>query len=692
MKDDVQNAKVLATALAYTKEEVKKLREEIEQLKLLKDIQISEEVEVVKGPQGPRGPKGEKGDPGLVVEARGPKGDKGDKGTDGRHVSRVYIEEGKLHISYNDGEVQEAGKVIGPRGGQGSPGIKGERGPIGEVGPMGPKGELGMTGPIGPRGFIGETGPAGPKGDIGLQGPQGLLGEQGPIGPIGPQGIKGEKGDIGPRGDKGDKGDPGPMGPQGPSGKDGTEVDLKPFMKEVETDLQSFKDKISATVSRKNLSSGSGGGGEVRLEFLDDVDRDTAKVDGKFLKYSSSSGKFIGADASGGEEVEANTMIIVNPDNYHLFTTKVITKTSNHPYYNVGSDLGYSINGKESPTLILVPNMTYRFDQSDSTNGSHPLRFYKEASKSGGVYSTGVTTNGTPGSAGAYTQIAVTANTPCLFYQCSSHGYMGSAVGVTSGITQTDLDNLIDAAPNQLNTLNELAAALNDDANFATTVTNLINKRAEVANVASLAALANTNSAISNLNTNLTGTNTAIRLLVSDRAQVANIAALAALANTNSSIASQATRVTLVNTNLTGTNTAIRTLVSDRMQVANVNLLVNDRLQVSNADSRFVQASQQNITFSGQSVTITGNLIVQGTTTQTTTSSSNVESAFMILNSGLTGTPTNNAGVRVNRGNQANVEIRFDETNNKFQFTNDGSNFVDLGSVSDSLAFAIALG
>ena len=40
-----------------------------------------------------------------------------------------------------------------------------------------------------------------------------------------------------------------------------------------------------------------GGGGEVRLEFLDDVQRSTALVDGKFLKYSSSDGKFIGADA-----------------------------------------------------------------------------------------------------------------------------------------------------------------------------------------------------------------------------------------------------------------------------------------------------------------------------------------------------------------------------------------------------------
>ena len=42
-----------------------------------------------------------------------------------------------------------------------------------------------------------------------------------------------------------------------------------------------------------------GGGGETRLEFLDDVDRDSVKVDGKFLRYDASSGKWIGASASG---------------------------------------------------------------------------------------------------------------------------------------------------------------------------------------------------------------------------------------------------------------------------------------------------------------------------------------------------------------------------------------------------------
>jgi len=36
-------------------------------------------------------------------------------------------------------------------------------------------------------------------------------------------------------------------------------------------------------------------------------------------------------------------------------------------------------------------------------------------------------------------------------------------------------------------------------------------------------------------------------------------------------------------TNVTGTNTALRTLISDRMQVANTTALVNDRIQVANA-------------------------------------------------------------------------------------------------------------
>ena len=42
----------------------------------------------------------------------------------------------------------------------------------------------------------------------------------------------------------------------------------------------------------------------------------------------------------------------------------------------------------------------------------------------------------------------------------------------TTAFVQTELSSLVDSAPSTLNTLNELAAALGDDANFSTTVTN----------------------------------------------------------------------------------------------------------------------------------------------------------------------------------------------------------------------------
>ena len=102
---------------------------------------------------------------------------------------------------------------------------------------------------------------------------------------------------------------------------------------------------------------------------------------------------------------------IAHSDSAQVIIVKVVTKTAAHPYFGVGSALGYTINGVESPYLEFTPGNTYKFDQSDSSNNGHPLRFYEDAAKTT-QYTTGVTTNGTPGTSGAYTQITPTYSIP----------------------------------------------------------------------------------------------------------------------------------------------------------------------------------------------------------------------------------------------------------------------------------------
>ena len=211
-----------------------------------------------------------------------------------------------------------------------------------------------------------------------------------------------------------------------------------------ETSVDDLKGEIKQVrdILYKVLSHGPGSG-EVNLLKLDDVDEDTAKVDGKFLKYDSSSGKFVGGDASGSTDNIAYTGIVTAAQfsGYsHLIapygstttiTVKVASKTSAHRYYNQGSGNGYVLDNVEAPFLTLTPGRTYRFDVSDSSNSGHPFRFYYDLDKTT-QYTTGVTVGS------GYVDLEVTDTTPTvLHYQCSSHGNMGNSIQVNSNVVDT---------------------------------------------------------------------------------------------------------------------------------------------------------------------------------------------------------------------------------------------------------------
>jgi hypothetical protein len=82
-----------------------------------------------------------------------------------------------------------------------------------------------------------------------------------------------------------------------------------------------------------------GGGGEVRLEFLDDIDRNSAKTDNYFLKYDATLKKWIGDPADG------------------VGITSIVSITGVTTYYQVNNDDDYIGVSADVPVTIVLPQL-----------------------------------------------------------------------------------------------------------------------------------------------------------------------------------------------------------------------------------------------------------------------------------------------------------------------------------------------
>lgn len=80
-----------------------------------------------------------------------------------------------------------------------------------------------------------------------------------------------------------------------------------------------------------------GGSGETRLEFLDDVDRDSAKRDNYFLKYDATINKWVGDDGGG------------------VGITSIVFITGITTYYSATKDVDYIGVSADVPVTIDLP-------------------------------------------------------------------------------------------------------------------------------------------------------------------------------------------------------------------------------------------------------------------------------------------------------------------------------------------------
>lgn len=168
-------------------------------------------------------------------------------------------------------------------------------------------------------------------------------------------------------------------------------------------------------------------------------------TNGQFLQYNSASGLWLASSSGNFTSLSVNgTDVSVNG---HTHTSSDIT--------NFNSSVSGLVNGIYAP-------LTGTLNQFANTTSSQLSSIISDETGSGLlVFNNSPTFTGVP--------LAPTATSGTNTNQIASTSFV-----------RTEISNLVNSAPSTLDTLNELAAALGNDANFSTTITNTLAGKANL--------------------------------------------------------------------------------------------------------------------------------------------------------------------------------------------------------------------
>ncbi len=165
-----------------------------------------------------------------------------------------------------------------------------------------------------------------------------------------------------------------------------------------------------------------------------------------FRRYRVTGVGTVAADIPDGSDFDSyDTIVGIHMANTsaNAITASAFITSNTASGENIGSDYAYTVTASggaflldtvNKPALTIYKGFTYTFDVSDASNATHVLRFATQAdAASSSQYTTGVTSSGTPGQAGATVTLVTTSSTPTtLYYYCTAHTGMGNSVTVTN--------------------------------------------------------------------------------------------------------------------------------------------------------------------------------------------------------------------------------------------------------------------